>query len=254
VFHVNADDPEACLAVVRLAMMFRERFHDDVVIDPIGYRRFGHNEGDEPMYTQPALYGKISKHPTGRWLWGERLGTTGVATSENVDALWQQKCDRLVREQEQVRNQAEETHEEKHEPEEETASGLHIDTHVDAELLADLDRQIHTWPSDFKVNPKLARQLQKRAKSFGESGSLEWAHAEALAFASLLAEGVPIRLTGQDSGRGTFSQRHLVLHDAETDARYTPVANLKQAKAPFEVHNSPLSELATVGFEYGYSV
>src|SRR5690606_24560389 len=101
VFHVNADDPEACLAVVRLAMMFRERFHDDVVIDLIGYRRFGHNEGDEPMYTQPVLYGKISEHPTVRRIWGERLATTGVATSEDVDALWQQKYDRLVREQEQ---------------------------------------------------------------------------------------------------------------------------------------------------------
>src|SRR5690606_797960 len=112
----------------------------------------------------------------------------------------------------------------------------------------------HTWPDDFKVNPKLARQLDRRAKAFPDGGSIDWAHAEALAFASLLTEGVPVRLTGQDSERGTFSQRHLVLHDAESDARYTPVANLKQAKAPFEVHNSPLSELAAVGFEYGYSV
>src|SRR5690606_40070020 len=141
-----------------------------------------------------------------------------------------------VSEQAEVKKTGEqERHEEHHEPEEENASALHIDTHVAAEFLADIDRQLHTWPDDFKVNPKLARQLDRRAKAFPDGGSIDWAHAEALAFASLLTEGVPVRLTGQDSERGTFSQRHLVLHDAESDARYTPVANLKQAKAPFEV-------------------
>jgi 2-oxoglutarate dehydrogenase E1 component len=254
VFHVNADDPEACLAVVRLAMMFRERFHDDVVIDLIGYRRFGHNEGDEPAYTQPTLYRRIADHPTVRRIWGEHLEGENVTAEGEVEAVRQQAYDRLVGEQEQVKNGGEESHEEYHEPEEENAAGLQVDTHVDAELLADLDRQLHTWPADFNVNPKLARQLEKRSKVFGEGGSLDWGHAETLAFASLLADGVPVRLTGQDTERGTFSHRHLVLHDTETDARYTPVANLKQAQAPFEVHNSPLSELAAVGFEYGYSV
>jgi 2-oxoglutarate dehydrogenase E1 component len=254
VFHVNADDPEACLAVVRLAMMFRERFHDDVVIDLIGYRRFGHNEADEPAYTQPVLYRRISERPTVRRLWGERLQNDGVLADGELDAVWQQIHDRLVSEQEQVKDLAEEQHEEHHEPEEETAKGLNIDTHVDAQLLADLDRQLHTWPDGFKVNPKLARQLDKRSKRFSGGDSIDWAHAETLAFASLIADGVPVRLTGQDTERGTFSQRHLVLHDADTDARYTPVANLKQARAPFEVYNSPLSELAVVGFEYGYSV
>src|SRR5690606_17609147 len=159
VFHVNADDPEACLAVVRLAMMFREQFHDDVVIDLIGYRRFGHNEADEPAYTQPVLYRKISEHPTVRRVWGERLRAATVIDDGEVDAVWQQKYDRLVSDQAGVKNQAEETHEEHHEPEEETAASLKIDTHVDAALLADLDRQLHTWPDDFQVNPKLARQL-----------------------------------------------------------------------------------------------
>jgi 2-oxoglutarate dehydrogenase E1 component len=254
VFHVNADDPEACLAVVRLAMMFRERFHDDVVIDLIGYRRFGHNEADEPAYTQPMLYRRIAEHPTVRRVWGERLRNDGIIAEGELDAVWQQAYDRLVSEQEQVKDLVEEVHEEHHEPEEETAKGLNIDTHVDAQLLADLDRQLHAWPDGFKVNPKLARQLEKRSRIFGNDGSIDWAHAETLAFASLVSDGVPVRLTGQDTERGTFSQRHLVLHDAETDARYTPVANLKQAQAPFEVHNSPLSELAAVGFEYGYSV
>jgi 2-oxoglutarate dehydrogenase complex dehydrogenase (E1) component-like enzyme len=151
-----------------------------------------------------------------------------------------------------VKSQAEETHVELHE--EEHDEGEDVATHADAQLLADLDRQLHTWPDDFKVNPKLARQLEKRGRIFGDGGSIEWAHAETLAFASLLADGVPVRLTGQDTERGTFSQRHLVLHDTDSNAPYTPVANLKQAKTPFEVHNSPLSELATVGFEYGYSV
>ncbi|MGH7449602.1 MAG: thiamine pyrophosphate-dependent enzyme, partial [Longimicrobiales bacterium] len=254
VFHVNADDAESCLAVVRLAMMFRERFHDDVVIDLIGYRRFGHNEADEPAYTQPTLYRRISGHPTVRRIWGERLQAADVIDESELDAVWQQTYDRLVSVQAQVKDQAEEMHVEQHEPEEETAAGLNIDTRVDAAVLADLDRQLHTWPDGFKVNPKLARQLEKRSRIFGSSGSLDWAHAETLAFASLLAEGVPVRLTGQDTERGTFSQRHLVLHDVENDERYTPVAALKQAQAPFEVHNSPLSELAAVGFEYGYSV
>ena len=255
VFHVNADDPEACLAVVRLAMMFRERFHDDVVIDLVGYRRYGHNESDEPAYTQPVLYRRISEHPTVRRLWGERLEADSTTPEGTLDKVWQRAYDRLVTEQSHVKETGEQQRqEEHHEPEEENAAGLRIDTQVDADLLADLDRQLHTWPDDFKVNPKLARQLEKRAKAFPEGGTVDWAHAEALAFASLLSEGVPIRLTGQDSERGTFSQRHLVLHDAESDARYTPLADLKQAQAPFEVHNSPLSELAAVGFEYGYSV
>ncbi|HEX2168047.1 MAG TPA: 2-oxoglutarate dehydrogenase E1 component [Longimicrobiales bacterium] len=254
VFHVNADDAEACLAVVRLAMMFRERFHDDVVIDLIGYRRFGHNESDEPAYTQPTLYRRISDHPTVRRIWGERIANENVTGEGELDDVWQQAYDRLVKEQAQVKNGGEEPHVEHHEPEEENAAGLQVDTQVDATLLADLDRQLHTWPEDFKVNPKLGRQLDKRSKIFGEGGNVDWAHAEALAFASLLTEGTPIRLTGQDTERGTFSQRHLVLHDVETDACHTPVASLTQAKAPFEVHNSPLSELAVVGFEYGYSV
>ncbi|HSJ25924.1 MAG TPA: 2-oxoglutarate dehydrogenase E1 component [Longimicrobiales bacterium] len=252
VFHVNADDPEACLAVVRLAMMYREKFHGDVVIDLIGYRRFGHNEGDEPAYTQPTLYRKIAEHPTVRLIWGQRLAEAGVIGNAEVEKVWQQAYDRLVQEQEKVRESAETEH--GADDHDRSTARDDVDTRVPTDLLASLDRQIHTWPEDFKPNPKLTRQLQKRSRSVAEGGSLDWAHAETLAFASLLAEGTPVRLTGQDSERGTFSQRHLVLHHSETAERYTPLRHLDEAKAPFEVHNSPLSELAVLGFEYGFSV
>jgi 2-oxoglutarate dehydrogenase E1 component len=252
VFHVNADDPEACLAAVRLAMMYREKFHGDVVIDLIGYRRYGHNEGDEPLYTQPVLYRRIGEHPSVRRIWGARLIDAGVIGSDHVDTVWQQAYDRFVEAQDRVRSlngesQAEESH----------GGGSPdnvVDTRVAADLLASLDRQIHTWPEGFEINSKLQRQLDKRRKSVPEGGAVDWAHAETLAFASLLAEGTPVRLTGQDTERGTFSQRHLVLHDAQDDSRHTPLANLQEAQAPFEVYNSPLSELAVVGFEYGFSV
>ncbi|MEX0906852.1 MAG: thiamine pyrophosphate-dependent enzyme, partial [Gemmatimonadota bacterium] len=252
VFHVNADDPEACLAVVRLAMMFRDRFHGDVVIDLIGYRRYGHNEADEPAYTQPVLYRRIGEHPTVRRVWADRLTAGGEIADTEADAVWQRAYDRLVNEQTEVKKRAVEKHVEEVEEDVESADG--VDTAVDAELIASLDRQLHTWPDGFAVNAKLSRQLAKRARAVPAGGSIDWAHAETLAFASLLAAGIGVRLTGQDCERGTFSQRHLVLHDTETAARYTPVASLAEARAPFEVHNSPLSELAAVGFEYGYSV
>jgi 2-oxoglutarate dehydrogenase E1 component len=252
VFHVNADDPEACLAVVRLAMMYREEFHGDVVIDLIGYRRYGHNEGDEPAYTQPVLYRRIGQHPTVRQLWAQRITEAGVLDAEQAEAVWHDAYERLVSEQAEVRRRAasaqpQEAHEE---PVEEDV----IDTRVAADRILSLDRQIHSWPEDFEAHPKLARQLGKRSRLVPEGGSIDWAHAETLAFASLLAENTPIRLTGQDSERGTFSQRHLVLHHAGTDERYAPLCHLEEARAPFEVHNSPLSELAALGFEYGYSV
>jgi 2-oxoglutarate dehydrogenase E1 component len=252
VFHVNADDPEACLAVVRLAMMYREKFHADVVIDLIGYRRYGHNEGDEPLYTQPVLYRRINEHPSVRRLWGQQLAEANVIGDDHLDATWQQVYDLLVQEQEQLRNRGDDgAHEE---VEEEDGRDDVVDTTVPGELLVSLDRQIHSWPEDFRINGKLQRQLDKRRKAVPDGGQLDWAHAETLAFASLLAEGTPVRLTGQDSQRGTFSQRHLVLHNAEDDSLYTPLAHLQEAKAPFEVHNSPLSELAVLGFEYGFSV
>lgn len=253
IFHVNADDPEACLAVIRLAMAFREEFHGDVVIDVIGYRRYGHNEGDEPAYTQPVMYKTIAEHDSVRKLWAAELVATGELSEDDVEAIARGAHDRLVAEHDRVK-----------------AGEIHVTDHTDAgarpaepdaaktavaesRLLA-YDRQLHSWPDDFNVNPKLARQLERRAAVLTDRGAVDFAHAESLAFASLLAEGLPIRMSGQDTERGTFSQRHLVLHDIETGVRYIPVANLDEAAASFEVYNSPLSELAALGFEYGFSV
>ncbi|HEX6558589.1 MAG TPA: 2-oxoglutarate dehydrogenase E1 component [Longimicrobiales bacterium] len=252
IFHVNADDPEACLAVSRLALAYRDKFHGDVVIDLVGYRRFGHNEGDEPAYTQPVMYHQINEHPSVRKLWAEQLVTDAVITAEEAESIWQAAYQQLVVVQAQVKS---EQHIEEHATVVvEKASLPEVKTGVQPDRLLELDKDIHTWPADFTVQPKLARQLQRRARLLGQNQGIEWAHAETLAFASLLTEGVPIRLTGQDTERGTFSQRHLVLHDVNTDTKYCPLTHLENATAPFEVYNSALSELAVMGFEYGYSV
>ncbi|HUF14028.1 MAG TPA: 2-oxoglutarate dehydrogenase E1 component [Longimicrobiales bacterium] len=258
IFHVNADDPEACLAVVRLALAYREKFHGDVVIDLIGYRRYGHNEGDEPAYTQPRMYEAVAEHTRVRELWIEKLVADGVASKEDAQAEWDSVYQRLIDAQDEVQQEIQaESDEEKAPhtmpPVTEATPRPPVDSSVEPELLRDLDRQVHSWPDDFEPNPKLSRQLRKRAEAVPEGRPLDWAHAEALAFASLLAEGTPIRLTGQDTERGTFSQRHLVLHDTESGESWTPLAHLKQAGASFEIYNSPLSEMACVGFEYGYT-
>ena len=253
IFHVNADDPEACLAVVRLAMEFRARFHQDAVIDLVGYRRYGHNEGDEPAYTQPVMYTKISEHPSVRRIWGRILEQSGIVTGQEVEAIWKSQQERLMQEQEKVRASGTDADAHHFEFTMPGPGGL-IDTAVDADRLRALDRQIHTWPADFKLNPKLARQLERRSHIVPDGGVIDWAHAETLAFASLLTQGVPVRMSGQDSERGTFSQRHLVLHDVTNGALHVPLANLDGLSVPFEIYNSPLSELAVVGFEYGFSV
>jgi 2-oxoglutarate dehydrogenase E1 component len=251
VFHVNADEPEACLAVARLAMAYRAEFHSDVVIDLIGYRRFGHNEADEPAYTQPLMYNEISAHPTVRKLFGNVLANEQVVTAADVDTLWQSAYDRLVADQAKAKEPPED-HEEHEEVE--GAGEEQITTALTPEVVKSIDAQLHQWPSEFQVLPKLAKQLEKRSAVVPKGGSIDWAHAEAIAFGSLLTEGVAVRMTGQDVQRGTFSQRHLVLHDHTNDSVYAPISNLKEAKAPIEVWNSPLSELAVMGFEYGYSV
>ncbi|MGH7477628.1 MAG: 2-oxoglutarate dehydrogenase E1 component [Longimicrobiales bacterium] len=253
VFHVNADDPEACLAVARLAMMYRETFHADVVIDLIGYRRYGHNEGDEPAYTQPQMYDAIRDHPTVRTLWAKRLAEEGVVTDAEAQQIWDGVYERMVEAQQEVRS-AEYTPVDIEPEEPSLEPSLGAQTAVPEARLRELDHALHRWPDSLLVNPKLARQLERRSQVFDEDGPIDWAHAEALAFASLLVDGTPVRLTGQDTERGTFSQRHLVLHDARTGERYVPLSHLPQQRAPFEIHNSPLSELACVGFEYGYSI
>jgi 2-oxoglutarate dehydrogenase E1 component len=251
IIHANADDPEACLAAIRLAHAYRERFHKDFLVDLVGYRRRGHNEGDEPSFTQPAQYAAIADHPTVHALYAHRLAAEGVIQAHEAAALLQQVETRLRAEYDEVAV----SHPSEEAPTLQTAPTLgDVATAVPAATLRSLDQALLAWPADFTVVPRLARLLGRRGEAIEKTSGIDWAHAEALAFASLLADGVPIRLSGQDSERGTFSQRHLALHDARTGARYIPLQHLPQARASFAVYNSPLSEAAVLGFEYGYSV
>jgi 2-oxoglutarate dehydrogenase E1 component len=255
IVHVNADDPEACLTAARLAMAYRNRFGKDFLIDLVGYRRWGHNEGDEPAFTQPRMYATITKHPTVRQLWAERLAAEGIVPAEEAQAMLQAVLDRLA----QIRRSVTEgtapaAAEEEPDP---GARGdrQEVETAVPRDRLRAYHDAIHALEEGFAPSPKLARQWDKRRAILDQpDGKVDWAHAESLAFAAILSDGTPIRLTGQDAERGTFSQRHLVLHDAKTGERHVPLQRLPTARASFAVHNSPLSEAAAVGFEYGYSV
>ena len=261
IVHVNADNPEACLAAIWLALAYRREFHHDFVIDLVGYRRHGHNEMDEPAYTQPTLYDAIKKHPSPRLVWGRNLVETGETTDETVaelDAEIQGKFEKIHEELKSGRvHPAEDLPDEDGE-----CNAPDVQTAVKAETLIALNERLLTWPSDFRPLAKLARQIERRRgaltemkdTALGPRGQIDWGHAESLAFASLLMEGPSVRMSGQDTERGTFSHRQAVLHDASTNQRYTPLANLPGATGAFEIYNSPLSETAVMGFEYGFSV
>src|SRR5213595_3268822 len=254
IVHVNADDPEACLAAARLAVMYRDQFHGDVVLDVVGYRRHGHNEGDEPSYTQPLMYERIRETPPVRRRYAEQLAGERVLDVAQADTEAERFYQRLTEIQQSLKAHLREAGAGE-EPQRISASQPALaepDTAVSAPLLTTLNEQLLLVPDGFTINPKLQKQLERRRPALTE-GQIEWAHAEALAFASLVAEGTAIRLTGQDTERGTFSQRHLVLHDARDGRRHAPIQNLPGARAPFELHNSPLSEFACLGFEYGYA-
>ena len=253
IIHVNADQPEACLAAVRLAMAYRSEYYDDVVIDLVGYRRHGHNEGDEPSYTQPTLYAKIAQHPTVRAQFARKLVQERVLDEAQAKAMEDQVATALREVQDAVKAEAQQVGTDAgqvHEPQ--RAQAPVVETRVPMPTLVEVNSAALTWPPDFQVHPKLARSLEKRREGLTAETKLEWAHAETLAFGSLLKEGYVLRLTGQDAARGTFSQRHLVLHDPRTGARWTPLDHVGEGR--FEVHNSPLTEMAVLGFEYGYSV
>jgi 2-oxoglutarate dehydrogenase E1 component len=252
IIHVNADDPEACLSSVRLAMAYRKRFQRDVLIDLVGYRRWGHNEGDEPAYTQPRMYERIRSHPSVREQYGRALVEAGVLTDAESAARYDRAYQHLVDIQQGFKTSAAQASPPQPAPPR-LVPGERVETAVPADQLLALNRELLTWPEGFTVNAKLRKALERRHAAMGEEGGIDWGHAEALAFGSLLTEGVPIRLTGQDTERGTFSHRHLVLHDANTGETYAPIRHLSGALAAFEVCNSPLSELATIGFEYGYA-
>ncbi len=254
IIHVNADDPEAALMAVRIAHAYRDQFHKDILIDLVGYRRWGHNEGDEPAFTQPQMYEVIRTHPTVRELYARYLQEQGVVSPEEVDEMQKQAF--------QVLEHAKREADASLQPfEQEDSNGLngHYDEPdqpppVPIQGLVEFNSEMLSWPEHFSLNPKLERLLQRRATTLGPEGGIDWGQAEALAFASILADGIPVRLTGQDAERGTFSHRHAVLHDQHTGELYIPLQHLAQAKASFSIFNSPLSESSVLGFEYGYSV
>ncbi|HEM46213.1 MAG TPA: 2-oxoglutarate dehydrogenase E1 component, partial [Alphaproteobacteria bacterium] len=252
--------PEACLAAIQLGMDYRTRFGQDIVIDLVGYRRYGHNEGDEPSYTQPRMYEIIESHPTVRDQWVDRLVREGVIERAEAERMADEFDERLQRARREITEdeaagsgggEASRTSIVPLGPSE-PAGAAAVETAVSRDRIDGVNRALHNWPEDFAIYPKLGRQIERRMEQF-ENG-FDWAHGEALAFGTLVEEGVPIRLSGEDTQRGTFSQRHAVLHDVETGAEYIPLANVSPDQAWFQVWNSPLSEVACLGFEYGYSV
>ena len=254
IVHVNADDPVACIEAARLAWAYRARFRLDFLIDLIGYRRYGHNEGDEPAFTQPLIYQTVATHPTVRELWVRQLEAQGHTPSESPDTLLKQHFAVLEKALEELK------------PEEDYAPPIAepaprgvagtLQTGVPIERLRELNDALLARPEGFSMHKKLerAREKRKHILDHADERTIDWAVAEELAFATLLAEGVPIRFTGEDVERGTFSQRHAVFHDAATGRQFVPLQALPQATASFEIHNSPLSENAVVGFEFGYNV
>ncbi len=252
IFHVNADDPEACVRVAQLAFDFRQRFNKDVVIDMIGYRRFGHNEGDDPSYTQPLMYRKISDRPSVRTLYTQALIDRGDLTPTEAEEALEYFEQVLQTALDLTRGSVKSDLKAKPAP---PAAGVlpHVETGVSAETIRNVYQKISAIPDGFTVHPKLLRQLKARDELF-ESGQVDWAIGEALAMGTLLAEGTSVRLAGQDSRRGTFAHRHATLHDYETGNEYTPLMSVTPVGTDFWVYDSTLSEYAGLGFEYGYSV
>ena len=255
IIHVNADDPEACLDAVRLAMAYRAKFDGEVVIDLVGYRRYGHNEADEPSYTQPGMYDLIAHQPPVRSLYADRLIAAEVVSVKQAAELVDEVRRDLTAAQGAVRKAHAEPQWDRGAEAIESESPDEPQTGVGMDVLLALNEQVHAVRRGFTVHPKLVRQIARRRESLSsDEPAVEWGHAESLAFASLLRDAVPIRLTGQDTVRGTFSQRHQVLVDASTDETWTPLHHIEGGRASFEIHNSPLSEYACLGFEYGYAV
>ncbi len=250
VIHVNADEPESCVAAARMAHAYRETFGKDIVIDLVGYRRWGHNEGDPPAFTQPKMYDFINKHPTVRAIWAKRLEEEGVIKPGEADAMIQETTNRLN----EARAKAEKVDKiDRRATPAEPGITIRAETKVAAHDLVSINNALLERPEGFAINQNIERVLERRRTAMEQDNSIDWGHAETLAFATILADGTPIRLTGQDSERGTFVQRHLVLHDGKTGQEYVPLHAIPQAHASFAVYNSPLSEIGVLGFEYGYS-
>lgn len=264
IFHVNGDDPLSVVMVMELALEFRQEFQKDVVIDMYCYRKHGHNEADEPGYTQPILYRDISKHPSVSVLLAKRLIKDETLTKDEVRALkeeFQQVLNDAF-ERDKQNNARQQNQGSK--PTEKFKGSTAVfqpkynyrapDTGISHSMMSDIIRVLTTPPEKFNLNPKMQRQLQTKAQQFAEDQGLDWAMAELLAYGSLMLEGTPVRLSGQDSERGTFSHRHAAWYDTETRERYCALLNLSPDQASFCVHNSSLSEAAVLGFDFGYSL
>ncbi len=258
IFHANADDPEAVVHCARVAIEYRQRFKKDVVVDMICYRRHGHNEGDEPMFTQPKMYKKIAQHPTTKTLYAKRLVHEGVVSAEEAE-----KMDRNVQKSLDADFEAAAGYKpNKADWLEGSWTGMSVatgdarrgKTGVNLDRLREVGIALTRVPDNFNPHTKIVRQLKSKRKMIESGEGIDWATAEALAFGTLMMDGHPVRLSGQDSGRGTFSQRHSVLVDQETEDRYIPLNNIRFGQAPYEVIDSPLSEAGVLGFEYGYAL
>ncbi len=259
VFHVNGDDPEACVRATQLAYDYRQKFHKDVVIDLVCYRKYGHNEADDPSYTQPILYRKIRAQKSVAVQFAERMEQEGLATPDEVKGWQEQQKTRLYGVYDESKRTIEQY--ELQELSAIPAAAIPMDNapaNVGRDTLERVVDSITTFPGDFHLHPKLVAFVKKRRDSFqaaaGSDSHIDWALAEVLAFGTLVLEGTPVRLSGEDSGRGTFSQRHVEYHDAENDRVYVPLQHIAEKQARFDVYNSPLSEFAVMGFEFGYSV
>ncbi|GGD63063.1 2-oxoglutarate dehydrogenase E1 component [Paenibacillus nasutitermitis] len=253
IVHVSADDPEACIAAVRMACEYRHKFHKDFLIDMIGYRRYGHNETDDPETTQPLLYQKQRNHPRVVSIYENVLKSKGLITDEKLEETKQAGLSRLQAELDLVKDNEKQGKIGRMD----TSARLRskeINTAVPHDKLRSINANLLKWPEGFTVYGKLERILMRRSDALDEGGKVDWGQAETLAFATILADGKPIRLSGQDSERATFAHRNLVLHDPVTGATHCPLHTLPEARASFAVYNSPLSEAAVLGFDYGYNV
>lgn len=257
IFHVNGDDPEAVVRLALLAVEYRQTFKRDVVIDMFCYRRYGHNEGDEPSFTQPRMYRAIKDHPRVAWLYREKLLDQNVLAAAEVQTLERSFRQRLQEALDTVKSTP-------HRAPSETLGGVwhgfsrshagRVDTRVRRDLLEAIARRLSTMPEDFTLNPKMEKLVQARTEAVLTNGAIDWGLAELLAYGTLVCEGIPVRLSGQDVERGTFSHRHAVVVDYDTGLPYSPLNNLREGQARFSAFNSPLSEYAVMGFDFGYSL
>jgi 2-oxoglutarate decarboxylase len=258
IFHINGDDPEAAYRALHIALDYRQEFNKDVVLDLVGFRKLGHNETDEPSYTQPLMYARVKAHPGVRTVYSRRLIKEGVITEADVEELLAER----IRRYEDALARAKQVAPKQETPKaivtiEELDGSAVVETAIPAEVIKSIAHKIAVVPEGFNVNPKMVGQLARRAKMGSGELPIDWAFAEAIAFGSLVIDGSRVRLSGQDSGRGTFSQRHAVLYDTQTGKSWTPLSELRSDSKPearFEVFDSSLSEEGVLGFEYGYTV